>query len=41
MIGKIVKIVSNTYVVQVEETSYECKARGKLKIEEIKPVVRR
>lgn len=39
MIGKIVKIVSNTYVVKAEDSLYDCKARGKLKVEEIKPVV--
>lgn len=41
MIGKIIKIVSNTYVVKANDKIYECKARGKLKTEEIKPIVRR
>lgn len=41
MVGKIIKIVSNTYIVQANGMSYECKARGKLKTEGIKPVVRR
>lgn len=41
MVGKIIKIVSNTYTVKAKERTYECKARGKLKTEEIKPVVRR
>lgn len=40
MIGKITKIVSNTYIVKAEDKLYECTARGKLKTEEIKPVVR-
>ena len=41
MIGKIIKIVSNTYTVKADKHIYECKERGKLKTEEIKPVVRR
>ena len=40
MIGKIIKNVSNTYIVVSEDgRKYECTARGKLKIEELKPVV--
>lgn len=39
MIGKIIKNVSNTYIVKTEEGSFECTARGKFKNEEIKPVV--
>lgn len=38
--GKIVKNVSNTYIVKTEKNIYECTARGKFKQEEIKPVVR-
>ena len=41
MIGKITKIISNTYFVTAQDTIYDCTARGKLKTEEIKPVVRR
>lgn len=41
MIGKITKIVSNIYFVKTENALYECTARGKLRTEEIKPVVRR
>lgn len=41
MIGKITRIISNTYIVKANEDVYECTARGKLKTEEIKPVVRR
>lgn len=41
MIGKIVKIVSNTYFVEKNGKSYECTARGKLRGEDLKPVVRR
>ncbi len=40
MKGKIVRIISNTYFVEAEDKLYECTARGKLKTEEIKPVVR-
>lgn len=41
MVGKITKIVSNTYFVITQDITYDCTARGKLKTEEIKPVVRR
>lgn len=41
MIGKIVKIVSNTYIVEKYGKKFECTARGKLKTEDLKPVVRR
>ncbi len=41
MIGKIVKIVSNTYIVESNGKRYECSARGKIKLEELKPIVRR
>lgn len=41
MVGKITKIISNTYFITVQNTTYDCSARGKLKTEEIKPVVRR
>jgi len=41
MVGKITKIVSNTYFVTAEDITYDCSARGKMKTEEIKPVVRR
>ncbi len=37
--GKIVKNISNTYIVKTEAAEYEAIARGKLKLDEIKPVV--
>lgn len=40
--GKIIKNVSNIYIVKDEEgKEYEALARGKMKLNEIKPVVRR
>ena len=39
--GKIIKNISNTYVVSSREKEYEAIARGKLKISELKLVVRR
>ncbi len=41
MIGRIIKIVSNTYFVEENEKIFECTARGKLRGEDLKPVVRR
>jgi len=41
LIGKIIKIISNTYVIKSKTQEYQGTARGKFKIEEIKPVVRR
>ena len=37
--GKIIKNISNTYFVKAKDIIYETTARGKLKIDEIKPVV--
>lgn len=39
--GKIIKNISNTYIVKSNGVEYEAVARGKLKMAEIKPVVRR
>ena len=40
--GKIIKNISNIYIVKDEEgKEYEALARGKMKLNEIKPVVRR
>lgn len=39
--GKIIKNISNTYIINSNGKEYEAVARGKLKISEIKPVVRR
>ena len=40
MVGKIIRIISNTYIVKSNNGNiYECTARGKLKTEELKPVV--
>ena len=39
MNGKIIKIVSNLYSVQVEDEVIECRARGKFRQEEITPLV--
>lgn len=41
MIGKITKIISNKYIIKTKEAEYEAISRGKFKIEEIKPIVRR
>lgn len=41
MIGKVIKIISNKYIIKTCNETYEGTARGKLKTEEIKPVVRR
>lgn len=40
MIGKIVKIISNTCIIESNGNEYETVIRGKLKLEEIKPTVR-
>lgn len=37
--GKIIKNISNTYIVNVNNVEYEAVARGRLKMSEIKPVV--
>ena len=37
--GKIIKNISNTYIVKSDNTEFEATARGKLKTLEIKPVV--
>lgn len=40
--GKIIKNISNTYELKGEDgKTYEANARGRLKLDEIKPVVRR
>ena len=39
--GKIIKNISNTYILNVAQKEYEAIARGKLKISELKLVVRR
>lgn len=39
--GKIIKNISNTYIIKVDNMEYEAMARGKLKLDEIKPAVRR
>lgn len=39
MNGKIIKIVSNLYSVQMEDEVIECRARGKFRQEEITPLV--
>lgn len=39
MEGQIVKIISNLYTVKVEDTLYECSARGKFRNEKISPIV--
>ncbi len=40
MIGKIIRIISNTYIVKSDSGKiYECTARGRLKTEELKPIV--
>lgn len=39
MNGKIIKIISNLYSVQVEDEIIECRARGKFRQEEITPLV--
>ena len=40
MVGKIIRIISNTYIVKSDSGNiYECTARGRLKTEELKPVV--
>lgn len=39
MIGKIIKNISNLYIIKSDGTEYEAKARGKLKISDIKPAV--
>lgn len=40
MVGRIIKILSNTYLVKSKEKIYNCTARGRIKLEDIKPVVR-
>lgn len=37
--GKIIKIVSNLYTVQVENDTYECRARGKFRKDSVTPLV--
>lgn len=39
MIGKIVKNISNTYILKSCSNTFEATARGKLKNKEITPVV--
>ena len=39
MEGQIVKIISNLYTVKVNNTLYECSARGKFRNEKISPIV--
>lgn len=41
MIGKIIKIISNTCIIEQKGKEYEAVIRGKLKLEETKPTVRR
>lgn len=37
--GKIVKIISNLYTVQVDNDLYDCRARGKFRFDKITPLV--
>lgn len=39
MEGQIVKIISNLYTVKVNDTLYECSARGKFRNDKISPIV--
>lgn len=39
MEGQIVKIISNSYSVKIDDEIYECKARGKFRNDKITPVV--
>ena len=39
MEGKITKIISNLYTVTVDNKSYDCRARGKIRYEKITPLV--
>lgn len=39
--GKIIKNISNSYIVKAGNTECEAMVRGKLKLDEIKPTVRR
>ena len=39
MEGKIVKIISNLYTVSVNDKKYDCKARGKIRYENLTPLV--
>lgn len=37
--GKIVKIISNLYTVKVDNTYYDCRARGKFRFDKLTPLV--